>query len=318
MLASCCVARKILRSEARASSRARTLDSRPTINGVIINGKMTTSRMGIIGSLRVSNFSLIWVTCRLFRSVPIDGFYHLPTFKNTTQGKCLLPEDFWAIAGILASVINELTREPPAPADLRCLDFQRVQMSSCSGLLISGVSILQVSSSPVSRFLTPIRAVPIFRSPRSSDPARWRAIPAIGAPRAHPPLPVHPTSSQAGPGHARFSRGWAEVIPDWRSFQRFCGTGRGPHPSPVLAWWGGDTPACAPYDSWTAGALACDRSIRFSDHSIFRSPDYPISATLPPIPHLGFTKTYAIQPRRYPIQPRRYRQKSAASVFDQW
>src|SRR5580765_585324 len=62
MLASCCVARKILRSEARASSRARTLDSRPTINGVIMYGKMTTSRMGIIGSLRVSNFSLIWVT----------------------------------------------------------------------------------------------------------------------------------------------------------------------------------------------------------------------------------------------------------------
>jgi len=105
----------------------------------------------------------------------------------------------------------------------------------------------------VSRFLTPIRAVPIFRSPRSSDPTRWRAIPAIGAPRAHPPLPVHPTSSQ--------------VIPDWRSFQRFCGTG---------------TPACAPYDSWTAGALACDRSIRFSDHSIFRSPDHPISAAPPP------------------------------------
>src|SRR5262249_34582125 len=35
---------------------------------------------------------------------------HLPTFKNTTQGKWLLPEDFWAIAGILVSVINELTR----------------------------------------------------------------------------------------------------------------------------------------------------------------------------------------------------------------
>src|SRR5882724_6909606 len=24
-----------------------------------------------------------------------------------------------------------------------------------------------------------------------------------------------------GPGHARFSHGWAEVIPDWRGFERF-------------------------------------------------------------------------------------------------
>src|ERR1051326_6293145 len=62
MLASCCVARKIFLSAANASSRARTLDSRPTTNGVIMNGKMTTSRMGIIGRLRVSNFSLVWVT----------------------------------------------------------------------------------------------------------------------------------------------------------------------------------------------------------------------------------------------------------------
>src|SRR5215468_1857278 len=55
--ASCCVARKILRSPARASSNARTLDSRPTTNGVIMCGKMTTSRMGIIGKRRVSDFS---------------------------------------------------------------------------------------------------------------------------------------------------------------------------------------------------------------------------------------------------------------------
>src|SRR5206468_492464 len=52
--ASCCVARKIFRSPERASSRARTLDSRPTTNGVIIWGKMTMSRIGIIGSLRTS------------------------------------------------------------------------------------------------------------------------------------------------------------------------------------------------------------------------------------------------------------------------
>src|SRR5580658_163324 len=55
--ASCCVARKIFLSPAIASSRARTLDSRPTTNGVIIYGKMTTSRMGIIGSRLVSDFS---------------------------------------------------------------------------------------------------------------------------------------------------------------------------------------------------------------------------------------------------------------------
>src|SRR5271166_595636 len=58
MLASCWVARKIFLSLARASSSARTLDSRPTTNGVIMYGKMTTSRMGIIGSFLLSNFSL--------------------------------------------------------------------------------------------------------------------------------------------------------------------------------------------------------------------------------------------------------------------
>src|ERR1700685_2878738 len=58
MEASCWVARKIFLSLAKASSRARTLDSRPTTNGVIMYGKMTTSRMGIIGSFLLSNFSL--------------------------------------------------------------------------------------------------------------------------------------------------------------------------------------------------------------------------------------------------------------------
>src|SRR5579864_2027468 len=62
MLASCWVARKIFLSEASASSRACTLDSRPTTNGVIMYGKMTTSRMGIIGNFLVSNFSLDVVT----------------------------------------------------------------------------------------------------------------------------------------------------------------------------------------------------------------------------------------------------------------
>ncbi len=58
MEASCCVARKICLPPAIASSRARTLDSRPTTNGVIMYGKMTTSRMGIIGKRLVSDFSL--------------------------------------------------------------------------------------------------------------------------------------------------------------------------------------------------------------------------------------------------------------------
>src|SRR3984893_542132 len=84
MLASCWVARNIFLSLARASSSARTLDSRPTTNGVIMYGKMTTSRMGIIGSFLLSNFSLgfdnsfsrLWslLACRFFdhgqRDVP--------------------------------------------------------------------------------------------------------------------------------------------------------------------------------------------------------------------------------------------------------
>src|SRR4051794_35024653 len=57
MEASCWVARKIFLSPAIASSNARTLDSRPTTNGVIMYGKMTTSRMGIIGRRFVSDFS---------------------------------------------------------------------------------------------------------------------------------------------------------------------------------------------------------------------------------------------------------------------
>src|SRR5438309_6849132 len=57
MEASCWVARKIFLSPDMASSNARTLDSRPTTNGVIMYGKMTTSRMGIIGRRFVSDFS---------------------------------------------------------------------------------------------------------------------------------------------------------------------------------------------------------------------------------------------------------------------
>src|ERR1700737_3970126 len=57
MEASCWVARKIFLSPAMASSNAFTLDSRPTTKGVIMYGKMTTSRIGIIGRRFVSDFS---------------------------------------------------------------------------------------------------------------------------------------------------------------------------------------------------------------------------------------------------------------------
>src|SRR5271170_4953160 len=57
MEASCCVERKIFLSPASASSSARTLASRPTINGVICCGKMTMSRTGIIGTRFISCFS---------------------------------------------------------------------------------------------------------------------------------------------------------------------------------------------------------------------------------------------------------------------
>src|SRR6266478_2008619 len=57
MEASRCVARKIFLSPAIASSSALTLDSRPTTNGVSMYGKMTTSRMGIIGRRFLTGFS---------------------------------------------------------------------------------------------------------------------------------------------------------------------------------------------------------------------------------------------------------------------
>src|SRR6185312_11441414 len=48
-------------SPVRASSSARTEDSRPTTKGAIMCGKITISRMGIIGSLR-------WAPLRMSRS----------------------------------------------------------------------------------------------------------------------------------------------------------------------------------------------------------------------------------------------------------
>src|SRR3974377_2554779 len=57
MDASCCVDRKIFFSPVKASSSARTLASRPTMNGVICCGKMTMSRTGIMGTRFISCFS---------------------------------------------------------------------------------------------------------------------------------------------------------------------------------------------------------------------------------------------------------------------
>src|ERR1051325_12192895 len=49
MVASCCVARKIVRSEASACSSARTEPARPILKATLVNGKITTSRIGTIG-----------------------------------------------------------------------------------------------------------------------------------------------------------------------------------------------------------------------------------------------------------------------------
>src|ERR1700741_609666 len=90
MEASCCVARKIFLSAARASSRARTLDSRPTTNGVIMNGKMTTSRIGIIGSFLDSYFSFDVVTESPRAHEPIPSAWILHCLGRDV--KCLLEQ----------------------------------------------------------------------------------------------------------------------------------------------------------------------------------------------------------------------------------
>ena len=58
---------KIFFSPAKASSSARTLDSRPTTNGVIMYGKMTTSRIGIMGNRFVSDFSFEVSMCNVMQ-----------------------------------------------------------------------------------------------------------------------------------------------------------------------------------------------------------------------------------------------------------
>src|SRR3712207_1898851 len=54
MEASCWVARKIVRSVASASSRARTEPGRPILKATLVKGKITTSRMGTIGRRTMS------------------------------------------------------------------------------------------------------------------------------------------------------------------------------------------------------------------------------------------------------------------------
>ncbi len=56
---------------------------------------------------------------------------------------------------------------------------------------------------------------PVSRSPNVSIGSNCPCFPitailAIGTLRVPLPLPIHPRSSQAGPGYARFSRSWAE------------------------------------------------------------------------------------------------------------
>ena len=61
MVASCWVARKIRLSPRSAASRALTEDSRPMTNGTIMNGKITTSRIGTMGSRVCSYLSLVLI-----------------------------------------------------------------------------------------------------------------------------------------------------------------------------------------------------------------------------------------------------------------
>src|SRR3989440_4088003 len=61
MVASCWVERKIRLSPRRAASSACTEDSRPITKGTIMKGKITTSRIGTIGSFVCSYFSFVLI-----------------------------------------------------------------------------------------------------------------------------------------------------------------------------------------------------------------------------------------------------------------
>jgi hypothetical protein len=76
------VARKIFRSPLNASSSARTLDARPTTNGVIMWGKITMSRIGIIGSRRTSPFKTV-----------LDWFAMVLSVKRAIRCRRMQPAD---------------------------------------------------------------------------------------------------------------------------------------------------------------------------------------------------------------------------------
>jgi len=144
-------------------------------------------------------------------------------------------------------------------------------MSSCSGLLISGLDSSGLLISGVS-ILDSYSRCPnfsfssIFRShAMAGDPGDRRA--------SRPPLPSrfippHPRSSQIGVAFRGFVA--QALLPVHL-------TTHGPQaPSPATGRFG-------------------FQITQSSDHRITRS-----LPPLPPIPHLGFKKTYAIQPRGYP------------------
>src|SRR5215468_6543050 len=59
---------------------------------------MTTSRMGIIGSLRVSNFSLPWVTYSPLKAASGSGLNQIFQCKNITLSKYFWREYFGLVS----------------------------------------------------------------------------------------------------------------------------------------------------------------------------------------------------------------------------
>ena len=84
MVASCCVARKIRLSPCSAASSALTEDSRPITKGTIMKGKITTSRMGTIGSLVCSYFSFVLISMADL----ICGLPSIPLFQTAAEFPC--------------------------------------------------------------------------------------------------------------------------------------------------------------------------------------------------------------------------------------
>src|SRR6476646_6542546 len=72
-------------------------------------------------------------------------------------------------------------------------------------------------------------------------------------------------------------------------------------------FWLGGVETLLPVHLTTHGSQAPSPATGRFGFQITQSSDHRITRSLPPpppIPHLGFKKTYAIQPRGYPIQPR--------------